>query len=296
MGGKVELGLGAPRPTSSTRSATKSATACMRSSQAVVNSWLQNDIGMWYGELDDDGVDQLIEELGGYPATYQDQHGVARPFGPSQMQVIRAIVQQYTNYGSWDPAAINFSASQEGPWTECQAWQRPWNSPQLIGIQLSELSQGPAAIGFSSTIGITRGSGCRTRQSRWSIARVENYSAMSEKELFANAYAEYFKDPAGKKDPTKWGGILPDDVKQFFAKNDRQSPAPTPRMRSRRSTPTNSYRDDRDEHLLPLSPGVQLRPHLHGGACVRDTHHPPPPGPSAAPRWRVSGVRMRGMW
>ena len=47
----------------------------------------------------------------------------------------------------------------------------------------------------------------------------DNYSAMSEKEFFANCYAEYFADPAGAKDKTKWGGSLSADVKSFFKKH-----------------------------------------------------------------------------
>jgi hypothetical protein len=47
----------------------------------------------------------------------------------------------------------------------------------------------------------------------------DDYSAMSEKEFFANCYAEYFVDPAGAQDKSKWGGSLSADVKSFFEKH-----------------------------------------------------------------------------
>ncbi len=220
VGGKVELGLAASQEHIEHTVRHEIGHGVHDQLQGVVDTWLRNDIGMWYGELDDDGVDQLIAEIGGYPATYQDQHGVARPFGPSQKQVIRAIVQQYTNYASWDPAPINLSASQ----------RRTMDG--VAGLE-DTLSQS-TSYWYDNYENFHRGAGGnRLFVNHWyhkwfwisdkakSVidSTGQNYSAMSEKELFANSYAEYFKDPAGKKDPTKWGGILADEVKQFFAKN-----------------------------------------------------------------------------
>ena len=56
----------------------------------------------------------------------------------------------------------------------------------------------------------------------------DNYTAMSEKEFFANCYAEYFKDPNGYMDHSKWGGNLPGKVQKFFADHivDRQPYTP----------------------------------------------------------------------
>jgi len=45
----------------------------------------------------------------------------------------------------------------------------------------------------------------------------EDYASMSHYELFADAYAEYFKNPAGYTDRTKWGGRLDAATKSFFA-------------------------------------------------------------------------------
>jgi hypothetical protein len=52
----------------------------------------------------------------------------------------------------------------------------------------------------------------------------DDYSAMSEKEMFANCYAEYFKDPAGFADHSLWGGDLSADVKGLMTAHvlDRQ--------------------------------------------------------------------------
>jgi hypothetical protein len=47
-------------------------------------------------------------------------------------------------------------------------------------------------------------------------ATADAYSAMSPMEFFANCYAEYFSDPAGYSDSSKWGGGLPGSVKAFF--------------------------------------------------------------------------------
>jgi hypothetical protein len=44
----------------------------------------------------------------------------------------------------------------------------------------------------------------------------DTYSAMSDKEFFANCYAEYFRDPTGVQNHANWGGNLPASVKAFF--------------------------------------------------------------------------------
>ena len=44
----------------------------------------------------------------------------------------------------------------------------------------------------------------------------DKYSAMSEKEFFANCYSEYFRDSTGIHHPENWGGNLPGSVKSFF--------------------------------------------------------------------------------
>lgn len=50
------------------------------------------------------------------------------------------------------------------------------------------------------------------------MTEADNYTCMSPKEFFANCYAEYFQDPAGFTDNSKWGGALPADVKAFMTK------------------------------------------------------------------------------
>ena len=70
----------------------------------------------------------------------------------------------------------------------------------------------------------------------------DTYTAMSEKEFFANAYAEYFEDPAGYNDHSLWGGSLPESVKTFFSKHivQRQpyTPPATATTRDAQNAPT----------------------------------------------------------
>jgi hypothetical protein len=222
QGGKVELGTEAPQAHIEHTVRHEIGHGVHAQLAPVVNHWLQYDIGMWWGNVDNEGVDEFIEELGGYPATYTDVAGIVRPFGPSQKALVKQTVQQYTNAGSWDPGVIN---------------------PPPVGWRLATLEAIP---GLVETINESPSywydnyqnyhvgpGGKRLFLNHWyhrwywmsdrAVALVnstgEPYSAMSEFELFANAYAEYFKDPKGKTNPTLWGGALADDVKEFFATN-----------------------------------------------------------------------------
>lgn len=51
-----------------------------------------------------------------------------------------------------------------------------------------------------------------------SVSGDPDYTCMSDYEFFANTYAEYYKDPAGYTDNTKWGGGLPGDVQAIMKK------------------------------------------------------------------------------
>ncbi|HEY2300943.1 MAG TPA: hypothetical protein VGH66_03580 [Acidimicrobiales bacterium] len=188
----------------------------------VVDHWLQYDIGMWYGQVDDDGVDEFIEELGGYPATYNDPNGVNRPFTAADKKVVRQTIQSFTNAASWTPGAINLDPAG-------------WRLAKLQAIPgLPEtINESPAYWYNNYQQYHMAPNGKRLFFNHWynrwywmsdrAISLVnttgEAYSAMSEYELFANAYAEYFKDPKGKTNPQLWGGGLSSEVKQFFSTN-----------------------------------------------------------------------------
>lgn len=190
--------------------------------QGTVDRWLKNDMQVWKGSLDNKGIDQLVANLGGYPAKY-DFQGTDYDFDEDAKDWVRAYIGGYTGSSSWSPATatpIDVEDTETGRavWAAMPAavrnmcdqstsyWYDNYANFQVgsggnryfLNHWYHQWFQiGPVAKGVIDTIG-------------------ENYTAMSEKEFFANCYAEYFADPAGKKDPSKWGGKLPQAVKDFM--------------------------------------------------------------------------------
>lgn len=191
--------------------------------QGTVDKWLQNDMHVWKGNLDTAGIDKLVANLGGYPAKYTADDGNDYDFDDNAKLWVRHYIGGYTGSQSWDPAAATPVDVEDNPtgravWAAMPAavrnmcdqstsqWYDNYANFQVgAGGNRYFLNHwyhqwfqiGPVAKGVIDAIG-------------------ENYTAMSEKEFFANCYAEYFADPAGKKDPTKWGGKLPQAVQDFM--------------------------------------------------------------------------------
>lgn len=189
--------------------------------RSAINAWLFGDIGFTPMSKAEAGIVELISELGGYPAQYEDAAGNMHAFTDAHRARVKALLVAHGNSGKWVskttlpadrtaldgelylsmPAALQLCFAQSSP-----KWYRNYTSH----------AQGPKGSYFYNHW---------YNQPFWFSARArsviaatgENYTAMSHKEFFANCYAEYFEDPAGFADHTLWGGALPTDVKDFFS-------------------------------------------------------------------------------
>lgn len=183
----------------------------------VVNSWLQGSIDFWMIDFD-----TWITELGGYPATYVHPTDGEKPFDDAAKAAVRNIVESYTNSGDWNPTRATpetglsdvdlayWNAMPEPVKNACTQsvayWYSNWQNFQQVNGRsyfLNHWYHQPFRFGATAAEAIG--------------ATGDDYTAMSEKEFFANCYAEYFEDPAGVSDRTKWGGSLPGAVKDFFS-------------------------------------------------------------------------------
>ena len=184
--------------------------------KGVVNAWLQGSIDFWYTDWS-----TWIDELGGYPAKFTHPTDGEKDFGDDAKAAIKAMVEGFTNSGNWNPAKTSpetgADATKTAQWNAmgeplknaCKQskayWYSNWASFQQAGGRryfLNHWYHRPYRFGGTAASGIT--------------ASGDNYSAMSEQEFFANCYAQYFSDPAGVDDHSKWGGGLPGSVKDFF--------------------------------------------------------------------------------
>lgn len=216
----------------------------------AVNPWLEGDIQFWFYANDDTGVGQLVTELGGYPAKYDGPDGNEHDWDATAESWILHLLKTYIGGGSsWDPARPTVTDSQ-GEW-ETAMWDAMPDAVKEVATQ-------SPSHWYANYNNFARGTKGSYFLNYWYArpfymsdtakavvdATGDDYTAMSEKEFFANAYAEYFKDPAGYTDNTKWGGSLPASVQDYFKKCivDRQpytapdagaeavvdGPAPTP--------------------------------------------------------------------
>jgi len=206
-----------------------------------INPWLQGEIQFWFYNNDSTGVRQLITELGGFPAKYSDpDSGEEKDWTPDASTAVIDMLSSFIGGGSsWDPARATVVEGQTDLHTAF--WQAMPESVQDVATQ-------SPSHWYANYNNFARGTKGSYFLNYWysrpfymsdnakSVvdATGDDYTAMSEKEFFANAYAEYFADPAGYNDESKWGGNLSSGVKSFF-KNvivDRQPyqapPSPTP--------------------------------------------------------------------
>jgi hypothetical protein len=178
---------------------------------------------MWYGALDDAGVDSFVADLGGYPDKYLNPNdGSDEAFGAVEKEWIRSFIQTWTGSSSWTPTRAT-------PDDGSDHWKtNAWNA---MPAALKNACTQSVQYWYQNYVNFQKGaSGNRLFLNHWyhkwykmsdkakKVVDItgDDYTAMSEKEMFANAYAEYFEDPAGKKNPTKWGGKLSADIKDFF--------------------------------------------------------------------------------
>ncbi len=202
-----------------------------------VNPWLQGEMQFWFLSGDKAGVKTWLEQLDAWPANFTDVDGTSKPMGDTERDKLAGMVETWMGSNAWAPTRANVTDGQPADLTALWSavpekmkngvaqsrtnWYSNWsNFQQGQGSRYFFLNHyyhrpyhlGPKAAEVIRAVG-------------------DSYTAMSEQEFFANTYAEYFKDPAGYADNSKWGGNLPGSVKEFFKKVvvDRQpytAPAP----------------------------------------------------------------------
>lgn len=181
-----------------------------------INEWLQKDMAFWFV-----GFDDFINALGGFPATFNAPGFGAVPVDAAWQGYLQGLVEGYTGSGSWDPAKATpddgadpngkaaWAAMPAGVKNGCAQstsyWYSNWENFAKAGNTRYFLNHW---YHRAFSIGPVAAEAIR--------ATGDDYTAMSEKEFFANCYAEYFANPEGIKDHTKWGGKLPTKVKRFF--------------------------------------------------------------------------------
>lgn len=184
--------------------------------QGQVNPWLQNDMKFWYITFD-----EFITDLGGFPATYTKANGSVVPMDANMKAWMSHLVKEFTGYGAWGPtkatpetgahpdvaaAWASMPLAIRNACTQSKShWYKNYENFQESGGNsyfLNHYYKKPFKFGATAKAAIS--------------ATNDNYTAMSEKEFFANCYAEYFANPAGAKIHAQWGGALPGSVKAFF--------------------------------------------------------------------------------
>lgn len=187
-----------------------------------VEPWLQNDMSFSYVDTDNNSLDSWITGLGGYPEQYTGPDGKDYPFDATTKTWIWHMVRSFTGSSSWDPAR-NTPDESENDWYKA-AWAA---MPDAVRNACAQSTR----YWYQNWRNFQTGTdGKRYFLNHWynrayTIGNVaaaaieatgEDYTSMSEYEFFANCYAEYFGDPAGVEDASKWGGSLPKTVKDFF--------------------------------------------------------------------------------
>ncbi len=219
--------------------------------QSTVDSWLQAGIGFWYHPGTGAGVDTTITELGGWPSKFRDKRDQEVEFTAADKTRIQSLITSHSGSSTWgpngsSPLPVAGSVARDATlpagtaMTQAERDVLLWDAlPGAVRTMFTTSDTGPWYINYTSHPTGTRG---RYFWNHWYSkpyyfsgtalsainATGDNYSSMSEAEFFANCYAEYFKDPAGYNDPTKWGGSLNGTVKDFFKRCvvDRQPYTP----------------------------------------------------------------------
>ena len=200
-----------------------------------VNAWLQKSIGFWFVDDLETGIKELIAAMGGYPEKYRDFSNNEVDFGDAEKQQVVDLLVEHTGSTSWEPAKavpdpITPVDGMVGPPSPDQQNALLWQvMPEKLKTVV-DLSDDPWYDSYAS---LPKGPKGRYFINHWYSqvfyfsdacktaidATGDTYSAMSHSEFFANCYAEYFGDPAGFADHSKWGGGLNAPVKEFFKNN-----------------------------------------------------------------------------
>ncbi|MBK9643588.1 MAG: hypothetical protein IPO67_00260 [Deltaproteobacteria bacterium] len=201
----------------------------------TVNAWLQSSIGFWYSGGGRAGLESLINTLGGWPEKWTDSAGAEQDFGDDQKSAVLDMLEAHTG-GS---PSFTAATTLPDPAAPASDLDRQWAAMKPAVLSCFRLS---ANRWYDNYAAMPTGANGKYFWNHWYkkpyyfsgnaetaiVATGDNYSAMSEKEFFANCYAEYFEDEAGYTDHSLWGGSLNAPVKSFFASCivDRQPYAP----------------------------------------------------------------------
>ncbi len=189
---------------------------------AQAESWLQKEAGMWTFSADATGYRQWIEEVGGFPSDYVDADGQSRAFGADQQALVVELLRTYGTHAKKEmqPGRATVpndgNLEEEAIWTAMPAAVRDAvaASPGGWFKNYPNWHTGPRGKYF---LNYYYGTPSYMGPTAEAVVRLTRpYAAMSHFELFADSYAEFFRDPAGYADPSKWGGALPAGVQGFF--------------------------------------------------------------------------------
>jgi hypothetical protein len=184
--------------------------------ESQVDPWLKNDIG-----FHTESFDAWIHDLGGYPTHFTAPGGQNVVVDQPWKDYLRGLVESYTNTGQWGPAAATPDAT--APAVGQAAWAA---MPQKVKNACAQSNNS----WYNNFQNFQANGGSRYFLNHWyhqafklsehavNVIKATNdtYSAMSDKEFFANCYAEFFRDPTGVQNHANWGGNLPASVKAFF--------------------------------------------------------------------------------
>ena len=228
---------------------------------STVDSWLQKEIGFWYTGGGSVGADFIVNDLGGWPSTFKDKSNRDVPFTAADQTRMKTIIANHSGSSTWGPNGSNPLPSSGSvarddtlpagsAMTQAERDVFLWEA--LNGKVHNLFTQSDTGPWYANYNSHSTGPKGRYFWNHWyakpyyfsSTAKTaidatgDNYSAMSEAEFFANCYAEYFEDPAGYNDNTKWGGSLNAPVKNFFTRHILERQPYTPPASGGGSTPS----------------------------------------------------------
>lgn len=190
--------------------------------KAQVDSWLRDGVKMWFYSADAAGMRSWVSDLGGFPAQYTDGTGATQAFGPAEQQRVLDMLLAYVGSGSvWAPSRPTVGDPAVAGDTELWAAMGA-NVKNAVDQSVENWytnhgnwQSGPKGKYFLNYW--YRTPYYMSAEAEAIVNITEDYASMSHYELFADAYAEYFKNPAGYTDRTQWGGRLDAATKSFFA-------------------------------------------------------------------------------
>jgi len=215
------------------------------SMQATIDSWLQNGVGFWYFAEGTAGLQSLITDLGGFPATYQGLSDTAETFTAADQTRMLELLVAHVNSNKWAEKTAMPDINLAVPTAGFLGPPSPDQTDALLYRAMPSLRnccEQSKSYWYQNYTTHQAGPKGRYFLNHWyskpyyfsNIAQAaitatgDNYSAMSYQEFFANCYAEFFKDPAGYTDHSLWGGSLGADVKGWIRTHilERQPYAP----------------------------------------------------------------------